>query len=108
MDGGGGHSGRAHARGAQLTVADSGSGMDDTTRKRVFEPFATTRPEVGTGLGLSTVFGTVSRWGASVDVDGSPARVHGSRSSYRFGRTGTRTWLEMWRLGETKDPGGAV
>ena len=82
MDGGGGHSGRAHARGAQLTVADSGSGTDDTTRKRVFEPFFTTRPEVGTGLGLSTVFGTVSRWGASVDVDGSPGK--GTRFTFQL------------------------
>ena len=63
-------------------MADSGSGMDDTTRKRVFEPFATTRPEVGTGLGLSTVFGTVSRWGASVDVDSSPGK--GTRFTFQL------------------------
>ncbi|MEW5742658.1 MAG: ATP-binding protein [Myxococcota bacterium] len=50
------------ARGAfiELSVADTGCGMDTDTRRRMVEPFFTTKPTGrGTGLGLSTVWATV-------------------------------------------------
>lgn len=53
----------------ELSIEDSGKGMDDATLARAFEPFFTTRAaQGGTGLGLSTVYGIVQRFGGDVEL----------------------------------------
>jgi PAS domain S-box-containing protein len=54
---------------ARLSVADTGTGMDDKTRAKLFEPFFTTKEQgKGTGLGLSIVYGIVKQSGGYVTV----------------------------------------
>jgi two-component system, cell cycle sensor histidine kinase and response regulator CckA len=66
-------SGQASRPHVEVLVSDTGVGMDEATRGRVFEPFFSTKgSSAGTGLGLSIVAGVVAAMGGSIAVESAP------------------------------------
>ena len=68
-----------HRSGVRVVIADNGVGISAENRKRLFEPFVTTKGERGTGLGLWVSSGIVKKHDGSIRL----------RSSTRTGRNGT-------------------
>jgi len=54
--------------GLRFSVADNGSGIPAETRKRLGEPFFTTKGQAGTGLGLWVTRSILSRYGGNLQV----------------------------------------
>ncbi len=66
---------QGEGRQVQITVSDTGTGMEPVVVSRAFEPFFTTKPRgEGTGLGLSMVYGAVKNHGGTVNIDSEPGR----------------------------------
>jgi PAS domain S-box-containing protein len=75
-------SGLAPGRYVRLSVADTGIGMDEVTKKRAVEPFFSTKGVgKGTGLGLSMVHGLASQLGGALAIQSQP---------------GIGTHIELW------------
>ncbi len=54
--------------GVQISVRDTGIGMNEEERERCLEPFFTTKGDWGTGLGLSVVYGIIQRHEGRIEV----------------------------------------
>jgi signal transduction histidine kinase len=53
-----------------LTIVDTGVGMDKNVMRQIFQPFFTTKDVgMGTGLGLSVVYGIITSHGGAIEVD---------------------------------------
>ena len=71
--------GAERTQGVRITVADSGAGMDESVRQRLFEPFFSTKGIGGTGLGLWITKDLVAKNQGTIRI----------RSSMRAERSGT-------------------
>lgn len=69
----------ANLSGVRISVADNGSGIEPQHRKHLFQPFYTTKKDVGTGLGLWITRGIIEKHGGVIRV----------RSKTRAGQSGT-------------------
>ncbi|MGH9944600.1 MAG: sensor histidine kinase, partial [Pyrinomonadaceae bacterium] len=57
-----------------ITVKDTGMGMSDEVRSRIFDPFYTTKGKAGMGLGLAVSYGIVRRHEGTFEVESEPGR----------------------------------
>jgi len=67
-----------------FTITDTGCGMDSQTLEHIFEPFFSTKGNLGTGLGLSQIYSFVSRSHGSIKAYSEPG--HGTQFILYFPR----------------------
>ena len=64
-----GKAGDKHPRQVLVEVGDTGTGMNEETRKRCLEPFFSTKGKRGTGLGLAMVYGVMERHQGNIEIE---------------------------------------
>src|SRR5260221_7598559 len=67
--------GGGRARFAEIEIRDTGVGLEPEVRRRLFEPYFTTRAgRGGTGLGMAIAYRIATDHGGSIRADGTPGR----------------------------------
>jgi PAS domain S-box-containing protein len=97
-----------------VEIVDTGTGMDEETRRRCLEPFFTTKGPRGTGLGLAMAYGVMQRHRGEIDVDsivgaGTTVRLRfpvapGSAESTTAASRAPETWVRTRILIVDDDP----
>ncbi|MCX8125455.1 MAG: HAMP domain-containing histidine kinase, partial [Spirochaetes bacterium] len=60
---------------AIISITDDGVGMDYDIQQRIFEPFFTTKDKsIGTGMGLSIVYSTITNAGGFIHVESAKGK----------------------------------
>jgi len=67
-----------------LSITDSGCGISDEVKEKIFDPYFSTKGEQGTGLGLSMVYGFMERSKGTIQIFSEPG--HGARFCLYFPR----------------------
>jgi PAS domain S-box-containing protein len=62
---------RGQSEGVEVTICDTGSGIDAAHLERVFEPFFTTKREIGTGVGLWVARQLIGKRGGEISMTSS-------------------------------------
>ena len=71
----------SHLHGVRLTVLDTGTGIEAKHRKNIFQPFFTTKTDVGTGLGLWITRGILEKHRGSIRMKSRTGHGHGTAFS---------------------------
>jgi signal transduction histidine kinase len=71
----------AHASGVRIVIADSGSGISPEHKHSLFQPFFTTKADVGTGLGLWITRGIIEKHGGFIRARSRTGQNHGTTFS---------------------------
>lgn len=96
-------------RHACLEVSDNGVGMDGETLRRIFEPFFTTKaPGVGTGLGMSMVYGLTKQQAGYVHVYSHPGKGTTTRLYFPVYGGGTPATLGLAQAPEAVSGTGTI
>jgi len=90
---------------AFVSVRDTGEGMDEEVKKRVFEPFYTTKGAQGTGLGLSMAVSVVKNHRGRIELESEPGE--GSCFTVFLPTSGAvQSELQRETAGAASDAGG--
>ncbi|MGB3545150.1 hybrid sensor histidine kinase/response regulator [Rubrivirga sp.] len=65
---------RSGTSAAAVQIADTGVGMTESVRRRIFEPLFTTKGQAGTGMGLTMSQGIVQEHNGRIEVESAPGR----------------------------------
>jgi two-component system cell cycle sensor histidine kinase/response regulator CckA len=66
-------SGKLGEKQVTISVTDTGTGMTQAVKDRVFEPFFSTKDD-GSGMGLSTAYGVIKQGGGDIVVESEPGK----------------------------------